>query len=198
MGVSASLEVWAPAGRVIRELAGDRATLGKSPANDLIVDWDRSASRLHAVLERFGDDWAIRDLGSSNGTWVNADRVDGARVLRDGDEVRVGKTRLVYRAAATADLTKTDVGVPAPSLTRRERDVLVALCRPVLSGAVFAEPASTRQMAEELVVAEATVKEYLGRLYDKFGLQDSAQRRRHRLANEAVQRGAVTIADLRS
>jgi DNA-binding NarL/FixJ family response regulator len=82
--------------------------------------------------------------------------------------------------------------------TRRERDVLVALCRPVLSADLFTEPASIRQIAEELVVTEAAVKQHLLRLYDKFGVFDSGERRRVRLANEAVRRGAVTLADLRT
>src|SRR5206468_11350437 len=88
-----------------------------------------------------------------------------------------------------------------PVLTRRERELLLALCRPLLEGAAFAPPAGTRQMADELFVSEAAVKFHLANLYDKFGLsehQDGAPSRRVTLAAEAIRRRAVTIADLRA
>ena len=64
-----------------------------------------------------------------------------------------------------------------PVLTRRERELLVALCRPLLEGAAFAPPAGSRQMAAELFVSEAAVKFHLANLYDKFGLSEHARRR---------------------
>ena len=67
-----------------------------------------------------------------------------------------------------------------------------------MSGDLFTEPASTREVAAALFVSEAAVKQHLLRLYDKFGLVNDGERRRARLANEAVRRGAVSIADLRS
>ena len=84
----------------------------------------------------------------------------------------------------------------AVELTRRERDVLIALCRPVLDEDVFAEPASVRAIARELVVTEAAVKQHLLHLYDKFGITGGASRRRVALARAAVQREIVTAAGL--
>jgi tetratricopeptide (TPR) repeat protein len=81
-----------------------------------------------------------------------------------------------------------------PELTRRERDVLAALCGPVVSDDVFAEPASVRQIAQELVVTDAAVKQHLLHLYDKFGIQAAGVRRRVELAREAVRRGAVDLS----
>jgi hypothetical protein len=81
-----------------------------------------------------------------------------------------------------------------PELTRRERDVLAALCGPVVSDDVFAEPASVRQIAQELVVTDAAVKQHLLHLYDKFGIQAAGGRRRVELAREAVRRGAVDLS----
>jgi tetratricopeptide (TPR) repeat protein len=78
-----------------------------------------------------------------------------------------------------------------PELTRRERDVLAALCRPVLSNDVFAEPATVREIAQALVVTDAAVKQHLLHLYDKFGIDASVRRRRVSLAREALRRGAV-------
>lgn len=194
----AQLEVWKPDGRELVALDGARMTIGRATTNDLAIPSDPELSRLHAVLEPIGSDWCVRDLASSNGTFVNGDRVWTDRPLRHGDEIRIGRTRLVYRSAvATPDVTVTRTAEPAPDLTRRERDVLVALCRPVLSADLFTEPASIRQIAEELVVTEAAVKQHLLRLYDKFGVYDSGERRRVRLANEAIRRGAVSLTDLR-
>lgn len=60
----------------------------------------------------------------------------------------------------------------------------------------FTEPASTRRIAQALVVSDAAVKQHLLRLYDKFGIYEAGGRRRVTLANEAVRRGAVSVADL--
>lgn len=192
------LEVWLPEGMQVVLLDTDRTTVGAAASNRVVVASDPSVSRLHAVFECFEPGWSLRDLGSSNGTYVNGERLANARVLHQGDEIRMGRTRLVFRgdldAASEADTTATD---PAPSLTRRERDVLIALCRPVLSGDVFTEPASVADIAGELVVSEAAVKQHLVHLYDKFALHERGQHRRVVLANAAVRRGAVALADLR-
>jgi DNA-binding CsgD family transcriptional regulator len=91
----------------------------------------------------------------------------------------------------------TEAGAPPPELTNRERDVLDQLCRPLLAGAVFTEPASSREIAAALVVTEAAVKQHLLRLYEKFGIAGDGEKRRVRLANEAMARAAITRADLR-
>ena len=83
----------------------------------------------------------------------------------------------------------------APVLTRRERDVLAALCRPALDGDVFTEPASVRQIAAALVVTDAAVKQHLMHLYDKFGISEPGERRRVRLARDAIRLGLVEAQD---
>jgi DNA-binding NarL/FixJ family response regulator len=86
----------------------------------------------------------------------------------------------------------------APQLTRRERDVLVELCRPlVASEEAFTEPASIHEVAEALFVSDAAVKQHLLRLYDKFEIfDDDAGRRRVQLANTVIDRGVLTRTDL--
>ncbi|MGH9184715.1 MAG: FHA domain-containing protein [Acidimicrobiales bacterium] len=196
--MAAQLEVWKPDGRDVVGLEGERITLGRANSNDVSIGGDPELSRLHAVLEPVGESWYVRDLASSNGTFVNGERIWSDRPLRHGDEIRIGRTRIVFRSSDPApDLTATRTAEPPPDLTRRERDVLVSLCRPVLSADLFTEPASIRLIAEQLVVTEAAVKQHLLRLYDKFGVYESGERRRVRLANEAIRRGAVTLADLR-
>src|SRR5438105_2041858 len=124
----------------------ERVTIGRAETSDLAVPSDPELSRLHAILEPVGGgDWCVRDLASSNGTYVNGERVWSDRPLRHGDEIRIGRTRIIFRSGdATPDATVTRTAEPAPDVTRRERDVLVALCRPVLSADLFTEPASIR------------------------------------------------------
>jgi DNA-binding CsgD family transcriptional regulator len=191
------LEVWTPTGRELVALEGGRLTLGADPANDLPLPTDPTLSRLHAALERYGAGWCVRDLDSRNGTFVNGQRIWRERPLRPGDELRVGATRLVYRSNEPSGGQATQASEPPPELTRREREVLVVLCRTVLAGEAFTEPASIREIADALVVSEAAVKQHLAHLYDKFGIHGGGERRRVRLANEALRRGAVTIATLR-
>jgi DNA-binding CsgD family transcriptional regulator len=194
----AVLEVWGPQRHDVAVLDGSRYSIGKRGDADLPIAADAAVSGMHVLLERAGEVWCARDLGSRNGTFVNGERLFGERVLRDGDEIRVGRTRLLFRDEASGDAPTTEALGAPPALTPRERIVLVELCRPLLSGSVFTQPASVREIAETLVVSEAAVKQHLGRLYDKFDVfDDVAGPRRVQLANAALQRGAVSMSDLR-
>jgi predicted component of type VI protein secretion system len=179
-------------------LEADRTTVGKAAENDVALEHDPTASYLHAVLERFPAGWCVTDLGSSNGTWVNGERIWSTRRLRHGDEIRVGQTRLIFRDPLSAGGAATEAEDAPPDLTTRESDVLVALCRPLLDRDMFTEPASTRAIADELVITQAAVKQHLANLYDKFGVPAGDSHRRARLANEALRRGAVSLTQLRA
>ena|SRR5438093_1320998 len=190
------LEMWVEGARERVPLAGDRITIGQASTNDVPIPFDRTVSRVHAVLEVVASRWCVRDLGSRNGTFVNGERIWTERPLRPGDEIRVGNVRLIARIDETDAGADETVGAEAgPTLTRREHDVLVALCRPMFSGDVFREPASIRQIAGELVVTDAAVKQHLSRLYDKFGIYER-EGRRARLANEAIRLGAINTGEL--
>jgi pSer/pThr/pTyr-binding forkhead associated (FHA) protein len=192
------LEITRTAGdRILFPLTGTRVTAGKAGGCAIELD-DPAVSRLHAAFEDYGDGaWVVRDLGSRNGTFVNGERLSGERALRPGDEVRVGSTRLVFKSVSS-ERTATTATAQPPQLTPRERDVLVELCRPMLSGDVFREPASAREIAAALVVTEDAAKQHLRNLYRKFGIDEGERRRRVALANEAFRRGAVGPNDLRS
>jgi hypothetical protein len=195
--VAAYLELWVDGKRDRIALTGERVTIGHSSETDVSLGFDPAVSRLHAVLENLGAGWCIRDLDSRNGTFVNGERLWGERPLRPGDEIRVGQTRLMYTVDAPGDDTDTTAAAEKPpELTRRERDVLLALCAPLVSDDPFKEPASIRAIARELFITEAAVKQHLLRLYDKFRIYEEGERRRARLANEAVRKGAVTMAEL--
>ena len=71
-----------------------RTLIGRSPECEIFLD-DVTVSRRHAELERVGDAFTIRDLGSLNGTYVNRRRIESA-VLENDDEVQIGKYRLTF------------------------------------------------------------------------------------------------------
>jgi hypothetical protein len=197
--MSARLEVQGPDGPQPILLGDERVTLGAADANDVAISWDQTVSGLHAVLERIGEaGWVVKDLSSRNGTFVNGERIWGERPLYPGDEIRVGGTRILFRSDRPVPDSRTTVGPePPPNITPREREVLMALCRPMFSGDVFTEPASIRDIARELVISDAAVKQHLLHLYDKFDIRTSTDRRRVRLANDALRRNVVRVADLR-
>jgi pSer/pThr/pTyr-binding forkhead associated (FHA) protein len=198
----AHLEIWKPSGRELITLSGQRVTIGKAATNEVSLEHDSTVSRLHAVLDNLGFAWSVRDVGSRNGTYLNGEKISAERVMRSGDELRVGKSRLIFWEAREGDEATADATVsvaPAelpPRLTRRELEVLLVLCRPLVSDDPFPEAIPVRRMAQELFVSEAAVKQHLQNLYDKFAIPSEGERRT-RLANEAVRRGAVTIAMLR-
>ena len=190
------LEVWRVTGCELVALEADRLTIGRDDASDVTLK-DQTVSRLHAVLERYGKSWVLRDMGSANGTLLNGERIGADRPLHGGDEVGIGSIRLVYRRGGKPSVEGQTLGAEKPpQLTRRERDLLIALCRPLRSGEPFAEPASVAELAEALVVSEAAVKFHLGNLYDKFGIYEGPGSRRARLAREALRRRAVAPAEL--
>jgi hypothetical protein len=153
---------------------------------------DASVSKLHAQIVSRSPYYYVEDLGlSRNGTRVNG-RPVGRRLLEDGDVVTFGTARCKVEGisreelAAEAELRRS----AAPELTRRELDVLVSLCRPALSDDAFVTPASPREIAGDMVVSEAAVKQHLVRLYQKFRIPAGANRRT-RLANEVIALGLV-------
>jgi hypothetical protein len=76
----------------------DLTTAGRHPDSDIFLD-DVTVSRRHVEFRREGSGFAVYDVGSLNGTYVNRERIDSAS-LAGGDEVQIGKFRLVYLTAA--------------------------------------------------------------------------------------------------
>jgi pSer/pThr/pTyr-binding forkhead associated (FHA) protein/S1-C subfamily serine protease len=74
------------------QLTADFATLGRHPTSDLPFDPERDTdvSTRHAAVFRQGPGYVVRDLGSTNGTWVNGIRVRGDQALEPGDRIRLG------------------------------------------------------------------------------------------------------------
>ena len=72
----------------------DELTVGRDPHEDIMLD-DGTVSRSHAVFKRIEGRYHVEDRGSLNGTYVNRERVEDT-VLRNGDEIMIGKYRFVF------------------------------------------------------------------------------------------------------
>jgi pSer/pThr/pTyr-binding forkhead associated (FHA) protein len=187
--------------QVILTLNGERITVGRRPTNDVPLDWDSEVSRLHAALERAGDEWTLVDDGlSHNGTWVGGERVVSRRRLRDGDVIKVGGTTIAYCApkeGPSSAATVTSVGPHvAELLTPAQRRVLVALCRP-FKDSTYSTPATNQQIADELVVSVDAVKSNLRALFSAFEIEDLPQnQKRASLALRALRTGVISRREL--
>ncbi|MET0469065.1 MAG: FHA domain-containing protein [Aeromicrobium sp.] len=80
-------------------LDSEVVSVGRYPDSDIFLD-DISVSRRHGTFTRSGSGYTVTDLGSLNGTYVNRDRIDGEVALSGGDEVQIGKYRLIYFAGS--------------------------------------------------------------------------------------------------
>ena len=165
-----------------------------------MLDWDDQVSRLHARFERVGDAWVLVDDGlSSNGTFVNGERVSGRRRLNDGDTLRFGTTTITFRAPARKQSGSANVGGTAsrggtvdhpaprpggtvPSVQRSQR---------------FASPATDEEIAEELFLSVGEVRAHLRVLYAKLGVAKLPQAEmRVRLVERAFSDGLISERDL--
>lgn len=179
-----------------------RLTIGRQEASDIPLPWDGAVSRVHARLERIGEEWTLVDDGSSrNGTFVNAVRIRGRRRLCDGDVIRIGFTTFAYVVPKEREPSSSTIAVSSsllPSLTAAQRRVLVALCRPLVQGR-FHSASSNQQIAEQLFLGVETVKTHMQALFEAFGIRGLPQnQKRAELARRALQGGVVTEDELLS
>jgi pSer/pThr/pTyr-binding forkhead associated (FHA) protein len=178
----------------------ERVTVGRSAGNDVALPWDTEVSRLHAELERLGDEWTAADDGlSRNGSFVNGQRISGRHRLRDGDVLRVGRTQIAFRVPESPDSRPTVAAgsrAELPALSATQRAVLAALCRPY-KDTELATPATNQQIAAELFLSVDAVKAHLRTLFGYFGVQHLPQnQKRSYLAMRALQDGVVSRRDL--
>ena len=181
--------------------APERVTIGRSATNGVALTWDGEVSRVHASLERLGEEWTLVDDGRShNGSFLDGERVHGRTRLRNGDTISLGRTVIVFRSPSGRESlqTATSRHRVAPVVSEAQRRVLVALCRPYADSS-FAVPASNRQIADELVLGVETIKTHMRALFDAFSLGELPQhQKRAALAQLALQTGLITPQDLAS
>jgi pSer/pThr/pTyr-binding forkhead associated (FHA) protein len=186
----------------IVELDADapRVTVGRRPENDVALPWDAEVSRVHATLERLGDEWTLVDDGRArNGTFVDGERIHGRTRLNDGAAIGLGQTVIIFRSPASAHetlLTAPSRLRALPQISDAQRRVLIALCRPY-GEREFAVPASNRQIADELIIGLETVKTHMRALFDAFELGELPQhQKRATLVQRALELGLVTPREL--
>lgn len=185
---------------VTLDRARDPLSVGRDDECDVSIGWDERVSRLHTRLERSGGSWFVHDASfSRNGTFLNGERVDGHRLLKDGDELRFGATGVRFRDTSPKrpSTVMSGVALGGPAISPAQRKVLLALCRPYKCHSSFAKPASNRQIAAQLCLSLAVVKGHLRILFAKFDLGDlPPNEKRVRLVQEAFVRGVVRHSDL--
>ena len=93
-------------------LDAERTLAGRSPNADIFLD-DVTVSRKHVEFVREGDDFMVRDVGSLNGTYVNRVRIERA-ALRAGDEVQIGKFRMMFHPSPARALGSQAAAQVAP------------------------------------------------------------------------------------
>ena len=176
-----------------------QVTVGRRENSVVAFSWDHEVSRLHAVLEPVDDEWILVDDGlSSNGSWVNGNRVQGRQRLRNRDRMRFGNTFARYLSPpheTSPTTTRADESPGSFPLTEQRRLVLTALCRPVFETR-SATPATNPQIADEVHLSIDAVKSHLRKLFDNYGLSDLPQNeKRARLVALVRERGDLKPRD---
>ena len=103
-------------------LTKDKLTIGRQSESDIFLD-DAKVSRAHACIERRGDAFVLRDLGSTNGTWRGEQRLD-TYILHDSDTLRIGQARLVFKRGFGSD-DLTVIAEPMSSRKQARRPVVI-------------------------------------------------------------------------
>jgi DNA-binding CsgD family transcriptional regulator len=148
----------------------DVATLGRQQHNHYVVP-DPRVSRVHAELRKAASAVIITDLGSSAGTRINDQPIEGPQVLTHGDQVSFGKVTATFEdPAAAAQLEDTTMVFRAPKVSTGPR--LSPRQQQVVD--LVAQGMTNAEIGEQLGITERTVKAYAQELYDKLGVRNRA------------------------
>ncbi len=175
----------------------ERVTVGRRGDQDIVLDWDKQVSRAHALLEKRGGDWTLIDELSQNGSYLNGDRINRRVRLDHKDVMCFGSTRITFqdRARAEEDSTARASEKTWAPMSVRDRDVLRALCRPLVDDS-SAMPASNEAIAEEVTLSVDSVKARLRVQYERYGMVDLRQgEKRTRLARLLLSNGTFKPHD---
>lgn len=115
----AKLKIFLASGKeIIHDLPEETTTIGRLPENALQID-DASVSSSHAEIFAEEDRFFVRDLGSTNGTFINGEKIEKAQ-LHEGDEVRFG---MVLTRFGVSEAPVEKQPAESPDLTPRESTV---------------------------------------------------------------------------
>lgn len=122
-------------------LEGDQITIGRDSVNEIVIN-DAEISRRHARLTFQGGKYVLEDLGSTNGTFVNGQRLAGPRVLKAGEVVSFGEQIVMVFEASNFDAGATVVSPRAAAVPSVQRPVMAPPPPPAeYVGSVPASPA---------------------------------------------------------
>ena len=131
-------------------LAADQVTIGRSAGNELVLA-DPEVSRRHARVLRRADGYAVEDIGSTNGTFVNGQRISHLTLLQDGDTIDLGDTvRLRFVSPRAAPPAAPE---PPVSISERPTEMLAAAPYP----AAYAPPVAPVMPAPPPIAPAAPV-----------------------------------------
>ncbi len=170
-GTDAILQVRPPDSPMTEVRLGERTRVGRHPVNTLRLT-DREISKEHLEITRTGQEFWVQDLNSSNGTFVNGRRVTRFR-LKDGDEIGLGSTILLFRWNAPVGASKpnvTMVQAVAPQVLaslRAEESLGFRPERDVVSMADLRADYEKLRIAHEFH-RQVGLERDLGKLYDKI------------------------------
>lgn len=147
-----------------------RGTVGRREDNTYVLS-DPRVSRVHAQVEMRAGRVFLADLGSSAGTTVNGETVEGPCALEHGDEIGFGPVECVFLdgdgdgdVEAQTRVFSTPEVVTGPDLSPRQQEVLE----------LIAEGMTNKEIGDELGITERTVKAYAAEVYTKFGVNNRA------------------------
>ena len=121
-------------------LEGDQIDIGRDSTNEIVIN-DAEISRRHARLTFQGGKYVLEDLGSTNGTFVNGQRLAGPRVLKSGEVVSFGEQIVMIFEATHFDAGATVVSPRAAAVPAASRPVMPPPPPPVeYVGSVPANP----------------------------------------------------------
>ena len=122
-------------------LEGDQIDVGRDSTNEIVIN-DAEISRRHARLTFQGGKYVLEDLGSTNGTFVNGQRLAGPRVLKSGEVVSFGEQIVMIFEAIHFDAGATVVSPRAAAVPAASRPVMPPPPPPVeYAGSIPANPA---------------------------------------------------------
>ncbi len=103
--------------------------VGRGEDTDILID-NPSMSRRHAEFRHEGDGWVVEDLGSSNGTFIGEERLEGPRAVQEGTEVAFGKFSVVF-----GKVVGQDEAAPAAAATPAAAPAAAAAAAPAMHAA---------------------------------------------------------------
>jgi len=167
------LEVSLPDGtRVTHELIDDVVTVGRIPAHTIQIE-DISVSSNHAELALEGGQYLLKDLGSTNGTFVNGDAIT-ERLLKDADLVRFGQIDAIYVAGASSST------IPLPEKEGAPVSVATSSARPASFANVSPFKTSKGKKKDPIAMAvfgftTLAILAFLGAVYEIYSLHPPGQ-----------------------